>query len=101
MTQSLQIKLNSINQPTLKFYLKFLMNIFQKFHLNYTCINLPTTTKRITLLKSPHVYKKAREQFELHTYKAVLTLLYPKNSQLIKVLILNKPKNLKLKLKKV
>ena len=36
-------------------------------------IPLPTKTKRWTVLRSPHVDKKSREQFELKTHKRVTT----------------------------
>ena len=41
-------------------------------------IPLPTGINRYTVLKSPHVDKKSREQFEIRTYKRVLDILEPK-----------------------
>ena len=38
-------------------------------------IPLPTRTERITVLRSPHVDKKSREQFELKTHKRVIDIL--------------------------
>lgn len=32
-------------------------------------VGLPTTKKLFTVLRSPHVHKKAREQFVMHVYK--------------------------------
>jgi len=37
-------------------------------------IPLPTNKKIFTVLRSPHVNKKAREQFELSTYKRLLDI---------------------------
>ena len=37
-------------------------------------IPLPTKTKRWTVLRSPHVDKKSREQFELKTHKRVIEI---------------------------
>jgi small subunit ribosomal protein S10 len=37
-------------------------------------IPLPTNKKIFTVLKSPHVNKKAREQFELNSYKRLLDI---------------------------
>lgn len=37
-------------------------------------IPLPTNKKIYTVLKSPHVNKKAREQFELSSYKRLLDI---------------------------
>ena len=40
-------------------------------------IPLPTRIERYTVLRSPHVNKKAREQFEIRTHKRLLYLLEP------------------------
>ena len=37
-------------------------------------IPLPTNKKIFTVLKSPHVNKKAREQFELNSFKRLLDI---------------------------
>lgn len=37
-------------------------------------IPLPTKTQRWTILKSPHVDKKSREQFELKTHKRLIDI---------------------------
>ena len=40
-------------------------------------IPLPTNKKIFTVLRSPHVNKKSREQFELSSYKRLLDILEP------------------------
>ena len=40
-------------------------------------IPLPTTKNRFTVLRSPHVDKKSREQFEIRTHKRLLDILEP------------------------
>ncbi|HBF23762.1 MAG TPA: 30S ribosomal protein S10 [Planctomycetes bacterium] len=40
-------------------------------------IPLPTRIEKYTVLRSPHVNKKAREQFEIRTHKRLLYLLEP------------------------
>ena len=40
-------------------------------------IPLPTKTQRWTVLRSPHVDKKSREQFELKTHKRLIDILDP------------------------
>ena len=47
------------------------MNIFIK-----GVVYLPTIKKRVIVLKSPHVYKKSREQFELKTYNRALVAFF-------------------------
>ena len=50
----------------------------------FTFINQPTKSKKYTLLRSPHVHKKSREQFELVKKKSKLVLL---SNQLLPVLL--------------
>ena len=40
-------------------------------------IPLPTRIEKFTVLRSPHVNKKAREQFEIRTHKRLMYLLEP------------------------
>jgi len=40
-------------------------------------IPLPTRINKFTVLRSPHVDKKSREQFEIRTHKRVLDILDP------------------------
>lgn len=40
-------------------------------------IPLPTTINRYTVLRSPHVDKKSREQFEIRTHKRLIDILEP------------------------
>jgi small subunit ribosomal protein S10 len=40
-------------------------------------IPLPNRRKRFTVLRSPHVDKKSREQFELTTHKRILDIVSP------------------------
>ena len=40
-------------------------------------IPLPTDINRFTVLRSPHVDKKSREQFEIRTHKRLIDILEP------------------------
>ncbi|MDG1154218.1 MAG: 30S ribosomal protein S10 [Alphaproteobacteria bacterium] len=40
-------------------------------------IPLPTRIENFTVLRSPHVNKKSREQFEMRTHKRVLDIVSP------------------------
>ena len=40
-------------------------------------IPLPTMINRFTVLRSPHVDKKSREQFEIRTHKRIIDILAP------------------------
>lgn len=45
-------------------------------------IPLPTKISRYTVLRSPHIDKKSREQFEIRTHKRLLDILEPKQETL-------------------
>jgi len=40
-------------------------------------IPLPTRIEKFTVLRSPHIDKKSREQFEMRTHKRVLDIVDP------------------------
>ncbi|MEW6199661.1 MAG: 30S ribosomal protein S10 [Planctomycetota bacterium] len=40
-------------------------------------IPLPTRIERYTVLRSPHIDKKSREQFEMRTHKRVIDIFEP------------------------
>lgn len=40
-------------------------------------IPLPTTIERFTVLRSPHVNKKSRDQFEIRTHKRIMDIVEP------------------------
>lgn len=40
-------------------------------------IPLPTVINKFTVLRSPHIDKKSREQFEIRTHKRLLDILDP------------------------
>ena len=40
-------------------------------------IPLPTRIERYTVLRSPHIDKKSREQFEIRTHKRLIDILHP------------------------
>ena len=49
-------------------------------------IPLPTAINKWTVLRSPHVDKKSREQFEVRTYKRLLDIVQP-NAQTVDALM--------------
>ncbi len=99
MIKSLYIK-SSCNY-TLQAYVFYLQKTFKLLNLNISVFYLPRLSKKITLLKSPHVFKKAKEQFELREYKAVIKIINCDSQFLnkIKFVLFNRPKSIQLKIK--
>ncbi len=89
------LNLKSNFKKTLELYTYYLEKILKSTNIEFKIIRLPKRIKRITLLKSPHVNKKARDQYEIRTYS--LTLVLSQNNSksnltnLIKILLNNKP----------
>jgi len=100
MITKYQLKIQSVNKKALTLYLLSLQIFLKKLNVSYTSFHLPIKRKRITLLKSPHVNKSAREQFEIKNYKSIITFSNaPNSTKIVKLLTLNKPKIIVLSLK--
>src|ERR1041384_4056423 len=54
-------------------------------------IPLPTKIERFTVLRSPHVDKKAREQFEIRTHKRIIDITEPTSKTIDELRTLNMP----------
>lgn len=86
-----KIKLASVNSFLLNNYLNFLKIYLKKFiNLNYSMIKLPLQRNILTLLKSPHVNKKAKEQF-INIKHNALVIVKCSYEIPIKLLLLNLP----------
>ena len=68
-------KLNNFNLFCEK--IKFLFNEFK-----ISVIKLPKKKKKLTILKSPHVNKTAREQFESRTNRYLITIFNTTNNNI-------------------
>ena len=62
-------------------------------------IPLPTTIERYTVLSSPHVDKKAREQFEIRTHKRIMDLINPTPKTMEALRNLNVPAGIEIQIK--
>ncbi len=62
-------------------------------------IPLPTKRSRWTVLRSPHVDKKSREQFEIRTHKRLLDILQPTPETLEALMKLDLPAGVDVEIK--
>ena len=75
MSQRIRIKLKSYDYNLVdKSALKIVKTVKSTGAVVSGPIPLPTNKKIFTVLKSPHVNKKSREQFELNSYKRLLDI---------------------------
>lgn len=97
------LHLKSNFKKTLELYTFYLEKNLKSTSVDFKLVRLPKRIKRLTILKSPHVNKKARDQYEIRTYSLtiVITKHFQDISGLLKFLLSNKPSliNAKLSLK--
>jgi len=62
-------------------------------------VPLPTRIERYTVLRSPHVDKKSREQFEIRTHKRLVDILEPTSKTVDALGKLNLPAGVFIKIK--
>ena len=62
-------------------------------------IPLPTKIERYTVLRSPHVDKKSREQFEIRTHKRLIDITDPTTKTIDALRNLNMPAGVEIRIK--
>jgi len=93
----LELQNKIVLQFRLKAYHSYYLNRFViliKTHLNKTqyltvsCVSLPKTYERFTILRSPHVDIRARDQFERITHNKLFTISFYSNESNLKETIM-------------
>jgi len=81
----LEIRLKSFESTLLQRALVQIQGVAKEhdMHVCSSCV-FPVSTQLFTVLRSPHVHKKSREQFKLQKHKALCTLI-SSNSDLARV----------------
>ena len=62
-------------------------------------IPLPTEKEVVTILRSPHVNKDSREQFEIRTHKRLIDLLAPNTRTMESLMKLEMPAGVNIEIK--
>jgi small subunit ribosomal protein S10 len=62
-------------------------------------IPLPTEKEIITILRSPHKYKDAREQFEIRTHKRLIDIIAPNAKTVESLMKLDMPAGVNIEIK--
>ncbi len=62
-------------------------------------IPLPTKIRRVTVLRSPHIDKKSREQFEIRTHVRLIDILQPTSQTVDDLMKLNLPAGVDVEIK--
>lgn len=76
--QNIRVRLRAYDHRTLDQSTKEIVNTAKRTGADVRGpIPLPTRIEKFTVLRSPHVDKKSREQFEMRTHKRLLDIVNP------------------------
>ncbi|HSB52009.1 MAG TPA: 30S ribosomal protein S10 [Dissulfurispiraceae bacterium] len=78
MNQKIRIKLKAYDHRLLDQSVKEIVDTAQRTGARISGpVPLPTKISKFTILRSPHVDKKSREQFEIRTHKRLIDIYDP------------------------
>lgn len=78
MAQSIRIRMEAYDHRILDVSAKQIVDAATRTGAKVSGpVPLPTRIERYTVLRSPHVNKKSREQFEIRTHKRLIDILDP------------------------
>jgi small subunit ribosomal protein S10 len=78
VNQKIRIKLKAYDHRLLDQSVKEIVNTASRTGARISGpVPLPTQISRFTVLRSPHVDKKSREQFEIRTHKRLIDIFDP------------------------
>ena len=86
MSYKLEITLKDFNFKNFSHLKRILIQLKKVGFFNQMVITsqqLPTSKKLFTVLKSPHVYKKSREQFQFQVFQRKIIIQHPTLSVLL------------------
>ena len=87
------ITFSSFNKESLYLSSLKLKLILKQLNINFCELNFPLKKQKFTILRSPHVHKKSKEQFERIKYKKSIMVEKHINIEMVKHLLINYSKN--------
>jgi ribosomal protein S10 len=105
------LRYRSVSEGDFKRYTSFLKSLVKEFEIrceggvavgHVRFVTLPKKRKRLTVFKSPHVHKKAKDQFERVLHSGQVSIIFKSTAfihfaNILNSLSINKPKSLNLK----
>jgi small subunit ribosomal protein S10 len=74
-SQDIVVKFSSFDSETLDKCVQYMVNSIKKVGAQFSGpIFLPRDIKKVTVIRGPHVDRKAMEQFEVRTHKRVIII---------------------------
>jgi small subunit ribosomal protein S10 len=100
--QRIRIKLKAFDHRILDRSVTEIVNAAQRTGARVSGpIPLPTSVSKYTVLRSPHVDKKSREQFEIRTHKRLVDIIDPTSQTVDALLKLDLPSGVDVEIKQI
>ncbi len=98
--QRIRITLKSYDHRILDSSVKEIVDTVKKTGVHISGpVLLPVKTRRYTVLRSPHVDKKSREQFEIRIHKRLIDILDPTPTTVEELMKLQLPSGIEVEIK--
>ena len=99
-TQKIRIKLKAFDHRLLdRSTVEIIETVRRSGAIVLGPIPLPTEINRFTVLRSPHVDKKSREQFEIRTHKRLVDIVNPNQRTIDSLMKLDLPAGVDVEIK--
>ena len=100
ITQNIKIRMEAYDHEALDKSAAELVDTAKRTGARVTGpVPLPTRIERYTVLRSPHIDKKSREQFEIRTHKRILFISEPTAKTIDAISKLNLPAGVDIRIK--
>jgi small subunit ribosomal protein S10 len=100
LTQNIKIRMEAYDHEALDKRAAELVDTAKRTGARVTGpVPLPTRVERYTVLRSPHIDKKSREQFEIRTHKRILFISEPTAKTIDAISKLNLPAGVDIRIK--
>ena len=94
------IKLKSFNYKILEMITKFCLDEGKTLNLDkMSVIRLPKKIKKFSVIRSPHVHKKSREQFQIKVHLRIIDLLNTSSKTVDSLMKLDLPAGVDIEIK--
>lgn len=99
-TQKIRIRLKGYDHEVVDQSAKLIVETAQKTGARVSGpVPLPTERNLYTVIRSPHVNKDSREQFEMRTHKRLIDVIRPSNKTVESLMSLELPAGVEIEIK--
>ena len=98
--QKIRIKLKAYDHRIIDKSARMIIEVAQRTGASVSGpVPLPTEINKVTVLRSPHVHKDSREQFEMRTHKRLIDVIEPTSKTIDSLMSLDMPAGVDIEIK--